>query len=239
MIKSLSLIIPAYNPTDGWEDVFLRRYKEFCTAIPEQIPVVLVNDGSSKDISEGVRLLQRELKDNFHYVTYPDNRGKGGALKAGAVSVDSELFMFTDIDFPYSTESMVDVYQAIQAEQGIVTGYRQETYYTDLSNFRTLVSKALRWFNGAISGLPTNDTQCGLKAFDRTSKAILLSCKTDRFLIDLELLLAANNKKINIKPVLVHLRDNIVFTKFDATVLLKEVFSFLGLIIKYRIFRAK
>ena len=234
--KSITLIIPAYNPQHGWEVVFLERYLEFCATLDKAISVVLVNDGSTSDITKAVSVISHQLKDSFTYVSYPMNKGKGGALKAGASQTDSDLFMFTDIDFPYSVTSMKKVYESIQAFGGIVAGYRQQTYYDDVSLFRTMLSKSLRWLNDYILGLPTNDTQCGLKAFDRVSKQILLNCKTDRFLIDLELLLAANKNKINILPVPVALRDNIEFTKFNATVLLKEVFNFIGLIFRYRIF---
>ena len=89
--------------------------------------------------------------------------------------------------------------------------------------------------NKIILNLPVNDTQCGLKAFDEEVKDILLDCATDRFLIDLELLMAVNKKSLSIIPVSVQLREDIDFTKFNASVLLKEVFSILKLIWKYRL----
>ena len=89
--------------------------------------------------------------------------------------------------------------------------------------------------NKSILSLPVNDTQCGLKAFDNGVKEILLQCETDRFLIDLELLLAVNKKAIPITPVPVRLREDIDFTKFNSSVLLKEAFNFIKILIKYRL----
>jgi hypothetical protein len=76
------------------------------------------------------------------------------------------------------------------------------------------------------------------QAFDADVKELLLKCETDRFLIDLELLLAVSAQKYQITPILVSLREDIDFTKFNSTVLLKEVFSFIRLIWKYRIIKS-
>jgi glycosyltransferase involved in cell wall biosynthesis len=202
----------------------------------KEIDVVLVNDGSNVEIHEGVDFLKKEIGTSFNYVSYLKNRGKGGALKAGVLSLDSDYYLFTDIDFPYHTESMKNVYDAILANGSIVTGYREELYYEEVTMFRKLLSKALRVLNKGILGLPTNDTQCGLKAFDKAVKDILLTCSTERFLIDLELLLSVNSRKMSIYPVKVKLRDDVVFTKFNPSVLVKELFSLFKLILKYRVF---
>lgn len=233
--QDFTLLIPAYNPSDGWEITFYERYYEFCKAVNQDIQVVLINDGSSKDFSKGVDFLKNKIGIPFKYVSYTQNKGKGFALKFGAKSCDSEAYMFTDIDFPYSTESMKNIWEAIRSGSAIVIGHRETTYYNDLSLLRTVLSKGLRGLNKLVLNLPVNDTQCGLKAFDKEVKEILLNCQTDRFLIDLELLLAVNKKAIAILPISVELRKDIDFTKFNSSVLLKELFNFLKLVRKYRI----
>ncbi|MEZ4909545.1 MAG: glycosyltransferase [Saprospiraceae bacterium] len=235
--QSFALLIPAYNPTNGWETIFYKRYVEFCDAIQQKIPVVLINDGSTQNLSEGVSYLQHRIGSEFIYHTYNPNKGKGGALKFGADHVKSDFYMFTDIDFPYSTKSMKAVWQTMMSNKGIVIGYRENAYYQDVSKFRTYISKGLRWLNALILNLPVNDTQCGLKAFDQNVKHILLACQTDRFLIDLELLLAVNKAKLPIQAVSVTLRDDIDFTKFNATILIKELKNFVQLIWRYRILK--
>ena len=229
-----TLLVPAYNPSEGWELAFLEGYTNFCKAIDANIPVTLINDGSSNDISAGVSFLQEKIGKEFNYLSYPKNRGKGGALKFGAENSYASCIMFTDIDFPYRVESMKAVWLTSSKQPGIITGYREKEYYSDVSNWRTFLSKGLRILNKSILSLPVNDTQCGLKAFDNGVKEILLQCETDRFLIDLELLLAVNKKAIPITPVPVRLREDIDFTKFNSSVLLKELFNFIKILIKYR-----
>jgi len=235
--KDFILLVPVYNPSDGWEITFKKRYDEFCDYLGHKIDVVLINDGSTKNIDQGVHYLVENVGFCFRYIGYSTNKGKGGALKHGVSLAKGSKYMFTDIDFPYTNESMKTVWETLMSTDGIVTGYRQEAYYSDLSLFRTTLSKSLRWLNKTLLALPVNDTQCGLKAFDEEVKDLLLSCKTNRFLIDLELLLAVNKQKLKITPVQVSLRQDIDFTKFKSSVLLKEVFNFLRIIIKYRIYK--
>ena len=235
-MSDITLLVPTYNPGKGWDTLFKDRYLEFCSAVGETVKVVLINDGSKNEVGEEVKNLQKGLGPEFTYLSYDVNQGKGAALKYGVMHTVSQKYIFTDIDFPYTTSSMLEVWKAAKKTTGIITGYRQEAYYADLSVFRTILSKSLRWLNQAMLGLPVNDTQCGLKAFDSEVKTLLLQCETDRFLIDLELLLAVSHKKYTITPVQVALRDDIDFTSFNSSVLLKEVFNFFRLIWKYRVF---
>ncbi|MBK8515046.1 MAG: glycosyltransferase [Saprospiraceae bacterium] len=235
----ITLLIPAFNPPAGWHHVFIERYLDFCDMFGAEIPVVLINDGSTRDIRGEADLIALQLGQKFKYTGYQYNKGKGGALKFGASMCETDRIVFTDTDFPYDNQSMKSVIKSVQSTSGLVTGFRSEAYYADVSLFRTILSKSLRWLNKSLLGLPVNDTQCGLKAFDGQVKAILLKCETDRFLIDLELLLAASNQNIKITPVPVKLRDDIGFTRCNASVLLKEVFSFFKLIWKYRVLKKK
>lgn len=233
---TITIIIPTYNPIEGWETRFFERYLDFCKSITNyNIPIVLVNDGSSTNLTQGVSFLKERLGENFHYVSYSTNRGKGGALKVGVNHVESEFYLFTDIDFPYTTKSMIDVYQSVLTSDGVVAGYRSQNYYKKVSLYRTVLSKVLRALNNMILQLPTNDTQCGLKAFTNEGKQVLLSCETERFLIDLEFLLAVNKMKMPIKTVPVVLRSDVEFSKFNFAIILNELFSFIKLIWKYRI----
>lgn len=233
--RAFTLLIPTYNPTHGWEVTFNERYHEFCTLIGEKVDVVLINDGSSNDLDTGVAFLLNAIGEKFHSIGYKPNKGKGAALKYGVSAFPSEKYMFTDTDFPYDSGSMKDVWSALMSNSGIITGYRDQAYYKDLSIYRKILSKGLRSLNEKILRLPINDTQCGLKAFDSKIGEILLTCETDRFLIDLELLLATNKSKIDIIPVPVVLRKDIDFTQFNSSVLKKEVLNFLKLIWKYRL----
>lgn len=229
------LLVPVYNPSDGWETDFLSGFKSFVSQMGTSFKVVLINDGSVRDIQNDIEYISGHLGSDFQYLSYLDNKGKGGALKYGLENVPGQNYMFTDVDFPYTAESMSAVWNALASEGGVVTGHRMSTYYGELTWTRKLLSRGLRILNKTIMGLPIDDTQCGLKAFDKEVGQIFLNCRTNRFLIDLELLLAVSRAKVKITPVNVHLRPDIDFTKFNSSVLFKELFNLVKLIIKYRI----
>lgn len=69
-----TILIPTYNNAKTVCDV-IRRSAQVC---PD---VMVVNDGSTDDTLVRLQTLQKELP--FELVSYEDNRGKGGALKAG------------------------------------------------------------------------------------------------------------------------------------------------------------
>jgi glycosyltransferase involved in cell wall biosynthesis len=230
------LIIPVYNPEDGWVEVLLNGHAQFNRQLGFVIPLIVVNDGSISAIETDLQILRGHSKAlPIQIISYVQNIGKGGALKRGAALLDRKYYIFTDFDFPYTTDSMVAVYQALVTHGGITPGHRRESYYTDLSNLRTVISKGLRWLNKIILGLPTPDTQCGLKGFDREGRDLLVACNTDRFLIDLEFLLAANKNGVKITPIDVMLRPDVEFTKFNPMILAKELLNFAKLIWQYRI----
>lgn len=235
MPRPLSIILPVYNPPEKWADIIIDKYIALKQAIGVPCYLIVVNDGSTVDISQGVTSLKNNMDSTFQYVQYNHNKGKGAALKYGLQFVKTELTMFTDVDFPYTIESMVNMYTNLIQSGGLVTGFRQQSYYTDVNLFRTMLSKGLRLLNKLILNLPTNDTQCGLKAFDAQVIPYFLKCTTDRFLIDLELLLAVHAQRITIQPVEVHLRSDVSFTRFNPTVLLAELGNIITLIFRYRI----
>lgn len=235
-MKKLVLVIPCYNPIENWDNNLLECYNEFCSKIESDCDIILVNDGCTTDISLPISNLKKILQDRFIYVVHSENKGKGAALKTGVAQATSDIYLFTDIDFPYTTDSMVEIYKNALIKNGIVCGYRKSEYYNHLSFTRTLISKGLRFLNTFVLALPTNDTQCGLKAFDNDVKNLFLKCETDRFLLDLELLLSVNAHGLEIHPVHVVLNEDVTFTKFNYSVLFQEFGNFIKLIFKYRIF---
>lgn len=70
----LTILIPTYNNASTLCDVVRRSVAVW----PD---VLVVDDGSTDDTRERLSQLQEEI--SFMIVSYPDNRGKGGALKAG------------------------------------------------------------------------------------------------------------------------------------------------------------
>jgi glycosyltransferase involved in cell wall biosynthesis len=158
------------------------------------------------------------------FLEYPNNKGKGHALRTGVQNSKSELTIFTDVDFPYETDSVVEVYRQLCNGTDIVLGYREQDYYAKVPLFRRLLSRGLRWVLKSMLKLSITDTQCGLKGFNKSGKQLFLATTIDRFLFDLEfVMLSSKDPTISTEPVLVRLRDGVVFSKVNLKVLLVEL----------------
>lgn len=71
----LCIIIPVYNHEEAVGQVLAQLQ---C----HRLPVLLINDGSGKTCSQVLRALARD-SEQIHLLELPENRGKGGAVKAG------------------------------------------------------------------------------------------------------------------------------------------------------------
>ena len=228
----LNVIIPCYNPPDGWETALADRFAAFCgheTAQTDDVILTVVNDGSPRNVDQAHFDRLRAMIPNVHIVHYTENRGKGYALRQGVAASKADYYLVTDTDFPYTLDSMHRVVNVLMECGGIAAGNRDTDYYEHVPPFRRLLSKGLRWMLRNLLRQPIGDSQCGLKAFDNIGKAIFLETTIDRFLFDLEFLMIANGRVL-ITPVSVELREGVIFSKVGYKVLMTEGQNFLKLL---------
>jgi len=228
-----TIVLPCYNPLPGWENKVLEGYKavvERTNAAPE---LIIVNDGSSKQISEtGIRFLEDNIP-HFRLEGYTVNKGKGAAVRYGVEKASNEIIIFTDIDFPYSSESFEKIWSLLQNGNDIVIGIKDKNYYNNVPEARIYISKILKRFSKLFLNIPVTDTQCGLKGFNAKGKAVFLSTTINRYLCDLEFVYKSykTTPRLNIVTQEIQLRNGIQFSKMNFKVLVKELFNFLKLII--------
>lgn len=229
--STLTLVVPCYNPRPAWAQRVVKYFQEFSKAAATEVKLTLVNDGSTQNVSELDFQFLRQAIPGFTLLNYAENRGKGYALRQGVQQSTSDFYIFTDIDFPYTLESMLAIEQALLEKGGIAVGHRDQSYYGKVPLFRKVLSQSFRWFIKQSLNLPVEDSQCGLKGFDNSGKKIFLKTTVDRFLFDLEFLVLAN-KKVPIYGVPVQLKEGIVFTTMGAKILLAESGNFLKILLR-------
>lgn len=195
--------------------------------------IVLVNDGSTTGVSrQEIDVLQNAIR-SFSYVSYTENRGKGYALRKGVAVAQSDIIIYTDIDFPYSIDSLVAVYNTLNSEgYDAAPGIKDKNYYTKVPVLRRYISQALRFMIAAFFRIPVTDTQCGLKGFKRNVQPVFLSTTIDRYLFDLEFIRLLFRKGYKVKPVPVSLNDNVIFRRMNYKLLLPELVNFLKIVTK-------
>ncbi len=240
-MQQIDIILPCYNPLQNWETRILAATSDFQALNPNiQLHVILVNDGSTKGIlPEQLALLEQKLPQ-FSYINYEKNKGKGHALRKGVQHSTSEICIYTDIDFPYTTTSISAILnQLLIPSTQVAVGTRDETYYEHVPKVRIRISKIFRFFIGKFFFLKVTDTQCGLKGFRSKGKALFLQTTTDRYLFDLEFIQLVSKKLPKaIVAVPVVLKPNVEFSAMNFPVLAREGLSFVQIFFK-NLFRGK
>jgi glycosyltransferase involved in cell wall biosynthesis len=231
----LAIIVPAYNPPKGWSQALVQQWNALSPFLYNiKVTLVLVNDGSVKpEFEEEVEQIEALLPFTIVH-RFDSNQGKGAALRKGMSSITADYYLLTDIDFPYTTDSMLFIFTELIKPKGsdISAGNRSAAYYEKVPGFRAVLSRSLRSLIRRRLKLPFDDTQCGLKAMNEKGKQVFLSTKTNRYLYDLEFIVkASSNPSLKIKPVAVELRDGIVMRRMSPRILFQEASNFLKIIL--------
>ncbi|MFN8321193.1 MAG: glycosyltransferase family 2 protein [Chitinophagales bacterium] len=230
--SKLSIILPCYNPQEGWMRLIYLSLQKIEIELKD-IQLIIVNDGSSKNVNESEFESLFAEHANIKFISYTTNQGKGYALREGVKVATGELIIYTDIDFPYAHESFLRIYNAlIDGQADVAIGIRGEEYYTHLPKARVRISKILRWFIKFFLRIPTDDTQCGLKGFNQKGREVFLQTAINRYLFDLEFIFLAARKKLKLKTIEVQLRPDIVLSKMNWKILMQEFGNFLKIFFK-------
>lgn len=204
----LSIVIPCYN---GFEVLAenLPAWLRQLDAYQIRYRVLVVNDGST--ITKGIEELKQ--LNELCIIGYPENKGKGFAVKTGFLHADTPLIMFTDADLPYDPVVVPEMIRyASDKEFDLVSGDRTlsgSSYFGSISRRRTIGSRLFSRFVGSFVAGGLYDTQCGIKllrkqAAHKLFKATILN----GFAFDVELFYLALKLNMDIKRVPVKLLNN-------------------------------
>jgi glycosyltransferase involved in cell wall biosynthesis len=192
----------------------------------------VVNDGSvSKTYADATYKFADDL---IKLIEYQPNRGKGEALRTGVRASSGEIIVYTDIDFPYTIESVSEVINILShKDANVVIGVKDSSYYTQVPPIRRFISRVFRFFVRLFLRIPTDDTQCGLKGFDQKGKEIFLKTAIDRYLFDLEFVfLVSRDRTIRLKMQEIQLREDVQFRKMNFGIIVDELGNFFKVFIK-------
>ncbi len=223
MPNSLDIVLPCYRPPQGWVDRILLTMTALSDRLaPLSLKLILVNDGSPTGVEPGDTGRLAAGLPGFEYLPLAVNGGKGAALRAGVARSKADFCVFTDIDFPYEVDSIVEVVQTLLAGQDIAIGIKDQTYYEQTPRMRRRVSRFLRWLARTFLRISITDTQCGLKGFNAKGRDIFLQTTISRYLADLEFIFLADRSPLAMQAVEVHLREGVQFSKVNIRILLTE-----------------
>lgn len=228
----LNLVLPCYNPPLNWEKTIVSTIRELSDKVDCQIKLIIVNDCAKTGVHQShFDYISKEIP-NTKILQHTENKGKGAALRTGVAACEEELIIFTDIDFPYTNESFISIFERLKSGVDVALGHRGENYYQNTPWTRKMISKSLRFVLKTFLRLPTDDSQCGIKGFNSKGKDVFIKTTIDRFLFDLEFIKLASKQKLNIVPVSVNLKPGVVFSTVNPKILLKEAWNFLKILFR-------
>jgi dolichyl-phosphate beta-glucosyltransferase len=196
-----SLVIPAYNESLRLAAGFERLRPVLDEMGPEQIEVIVVDDGSKDDTMDVAHSVYGHLP-HVAFVQQPVNRGKGAAVRLGISVARAPLVIATDADLSIRPVHLPEFVLALR-ESPLVPGSREEDRTDGYDTFvRNLAGRVFNRLVRHYTGTKLRDTQCGCKGFQLGPARILgLLGFYDRFVYDAEMLFLADQLGIAIRPI--------------------------------------
>lgn len=216
----LSIVLPAYNECSRIGGT-LRSVFSYVRRKKIDAEVIVVDDGSTDGMAKSIgqqfsqylffeRSLAKRDKSRssrrartiiLRIISYPQNRGKGYAVKKGVLAAHGNWILMMDADGDIPIE-MLDRFAVHRANCDVLIGSR---YLKRIGRDRTrqplrrlILSRAGNLLTRLILGLNFSDTQCGFKIFKvDPAKKIFHDLQTYRFGFDMEVL--ARTQKIGLK----------------------------------------
>lgn len=187
----LSVVIPAYNEESRLGASLAAILAHF-SARGIAGEVVVVDDGS-KDATASLVGTVRKNDPRVRFVRFAANRGKGAAVREGALAAKGSLVLISDADLSTPIEEfdrilgrMRETASDIVIGSRAVPGARVEVHQPF---WREGIGKVGNRIIRFLTKLPFHDTQCGFKLLDREKAApIFQKMVIDRFAFDVELL---------------------------------------------------
>jgi dolichyl-phosphate beta-glucosyltransferase len=200
----LSLVIPAYN--EGMRlEAGVARLQEAVAAGAidiETTEFVVVDDGSTDDTTAVARVLFSSFP-HVRHLRLAQNRGKGGAVRAGVAMASAPIIAFADADMaidPAQTPQFVHVLR--EASLAIGSRAASGASVNRASLRRSLMNRAFNRLVNMLTRVSLADTQCGFKAFRAPEAKLLFHCTvTERFAFDVEVLSLARRLGLTIAEV--------------------------------------
>ena len=217
-----------YNESSIIEKTARELHSYMSTNFGDDYEIIFADDGSrdgSADIVNNLNL------PNVKVVGYPQNQGKGCAVRHGVMASCGDIVIFTDADLAYGVDVIAEAVKIIEnGEHSVLVASRakHKDGYEGYTPIRKLASKTYIKVLNLLGGIKISDAQCGFKAFDgEVGRKIFSLCKTNNFAFDLEVILWAQklNLKIYEMPAkIINHRESKVNVLRDAFRMTKEIF---------------
>ena len=161
----LTFFFPAYNEEENVAETVRRALDEVGPLVDGSIEVLVVDDGSTDRTAEiADRIAADDPRVRVHH---QENRGYGGALRAGFANASGELIGFSDGDLQFDLREMsrlLDRLADASRPVDAVIGYRIKRRDPP---HRIFIAKTYNAIASVVFGLRVRDIDCAMKLFRR------------------------------------------------------------------------
>lgn len=212
----LTVVVPAYNEAvrlPPMLDETIAYLSRRSAAEPNfSWEIIIVDDGSSDStVDTAMKYVKKYTADRVRVLKMARNRGKGGAVRAGAMVARGKWVLMADADAA-TVFAEIEKLEAVAATGNprcdVVVGSRVHLRKkSDTAERRNPLRAFVSWvfhlvvvFVGGVKGI--KDTQCGFKLFSRKAACIAFSGqRLERWAFDVELLYRCQAAGLVIKEV--------------------------------------
>lgn len=186
----ISIIIPIFNEEKRVHN--LEKLWGFIKNKKYIRELIVVNDGSTDKTLSFLKLFQKKTK--CIVISYRKNKGKGYAIKKGALSIRGTHGVFIDVDLS-TPPKMIGELKKIIKSADIIVGTRKNSKSILLqrqSKLREVMGKLFTFISQQIMEVYVSDFTCGFKCFTRkAAKKIFSNQHVNRWAFDAEFLFLA------------------------------------------------
>lgn len=164
-MKTLSIVIPAYNEEDNIEDVIEEVLYEFRK--PE---IIVVNDASTDNTLKILKKLQKRVK-SLIVLNNKKNMGHGYSVVKGLKAAKGQSILYIDADCQIAISNFLQIPSENLYLFDAISGYRVNRQDKP---FRKFISFCLKATNYIRHGYYIKDANCPFKIYRRESVQPLL-----------------------------------------------------------------
>lgn len=223
----IDLIIPYYNPPEGWEAKLIEKVHTLEREFHLDVHVILVDDGTcflTEDAKYQSDMYLRKQLINIQITRHITNQGKGSALRTGLKLSNRSIIIMSDVTFPYVLQNIHGLVQLINDDVDVVLAKRQTNYYMKLTFLRLITSITISLILKCLLGKNFVHVQAGLKGLSNRGKSVYLNTRKPGYLADFEFaFLCKNEETLRVKRIECQLSEDYVPSIYGLKKALKNV----------------